>query len=407
MHGSRNATLSKYWFSRSLAASTAVLACLLAGPAGCAGTAGTEPEMDPAPAVAIGDLGDPEDLEQVYLVGPELARNLGYRIIWQYLYAGANIRTVSAEGDSVFVIDGGNILTRLDRKEGKRIWSIAVGTGPLDEILGITYLPHEEKVILTTGGALLVLDSSTGSQIGKQKLEKIANTAPVMDDNLLVYGSRNGQICWHAWSIDAPWRSYQVSPSIKLMPIFDDGKLVAIGNDGRIMVLLAKSATQLWSRKLLDRVVAAPVAGMGVLYVADLNHTLWAFDLDEQRSALWRYLTESPLTESPVLMGDRVYQHIPTEGLVCFEARPVDSPGGKVIWRCAESEGNVMFQRGNELYVWNDPARRMEIVDATYGSLIRTLDLPRASQLLTTDFGGSELYAAGADGRVIRLEPRN
>lgn len=268
-------------------------------------------------------------------------------------------------------------------------------------------MPGDEKVILTTGGALLVHDSATGSQVGKQKLEKIANTAPILLDNLLVYGSRNGQVCWHAWSIDAPWRSYQISNSIKLKPLYEDGKLVAVGNDGRIMVLLAGSATQVWSRKLLDRVVAAPAVGAGVLYVADLNHTLWAFDLNEERSALWRYLTESSLSESPVLMEDRLYQHIPTEGLVCFEARPVDSPGGKVIWRCAESEGNVMFQRGNELYVWNDPDRRMEIVDAAYGSLIRTLDLSKVSHLLVTDSAGSEFYAAGPDGRVIRLDPRN
>ncbi|UCD74018.1 MAG: PQQ-binding-like beta-propeller repeat protein [Phycisphaerales bacterium] len=406
MHGSRNATSRKYRFPHRWRASTAALACFLAAATGCARSIETE-ASDPAPAASGSDLSRTTDLEAAYLIGPDTARELGYRIKWQYPYAGANIRTVSAQGDSVFVIDGRNFLTRLDREEGRRIWSLAVGTGPLDEILGITYIPREEKIILTTGGALLLLDSSTGSQIGKQKLEKIANTAPLRLGNHLVYGSRNGQLCWHAWDLDAPWRSYQVSPSIKLPPVYEDGKLIVVGNDGRIMVLMADLASQLWSRKLLDRVVAGPVAGRGVLYVADLNHTLWAFDLNQQRSALWHYLTESPLTESPVLLGDRVYQHIPTEGLVCFEARPVDSPGGKVIWSCEESRGNVVFQRGNELYVWDDEAGRMEIVDATYGSLIRTVNLARASHLLTSNFTGSELYAAGADGRVIRLTPRN
>lgn len=381
-----------------------ILAGLAAVASGCASSSKSDSSAPPPPAPAT--IAATDDLEQTMLIGPAAARELGYRISWQYPYAGSNIRMLSAQGDSVFVIDGSNMLTRIDRAEGTRIWSLAVGNSALDEILGITYIPEDEKVILTTGGAMFVHDAATGSQIEKQKLEKIANTAPVLDGNFLIYGSRNGQMCWHAWRLGAPWKSYQISPSMQIPPTLVENKVVAVGNDGRIMILLAKSATQVWSRSLLDRVVAPPAAGNGAVYVADLNHTLWAFDLMEERSALWRYLTESPLTQSPTLLGDRVYQHIPSEGLVCFEALPVDKPGGEVIWRCPEAAGNVLGQSGDRLFVWDQNTRRMELVDATYGAVISSTGLPRADHLMLADEQASELFAAGADGRVIRLVPR-
>jgi hypothetical protein len=140
------------------------------------------------------------------------------------------------------------------------------------------------------------------------------------------------------------------------------------------------------------------------VYIAGRDQYLRAFDLSSGRG-LWKVLNESPMSESPTLIGDRVYQQIPGQGLVCFNAMPIDSPGGEKFW-AADIEGNVISQNRNELFVWDARARRLTIVDAARGSLIKTMDLPQAALLITAGENKSEIFAASNDGRIVRLIPR-
>ena len=53
----------------------------------------------------------------------------------------------------------------------------------------------------------------------------------------------------------------------------------------------------------------------GVLYVAGQDQYIHAMDLGNGR-VLWRTLFDTPLSESPTVIGDRVYQQVPSQGLV-------------------------------------------------------------------------------------------
>jgi outer membrane protein assembly factor BamB len=175
------------------------------------------------------------------------------------------------------------------------------------------------------------------------------------------------------------------------------------------MVISPANADQYWGKRLLSPVTAQPAASNGVLYVAGKDQYLHALDLANGRT-LWRKLFESPLTESPVVVGDKVYQQVPSEGLVCFEAIPVDSPGGKIVWKSKETKGNVILRRRDNLFVWDAVARRLTVLDVAHGSLVRTLNLPKVKYLTVP--GGAEskngdIFAAGDDCRVVRLVPRN
>ena len=129
----------------------------------------------------------------------------------------------------------------------------------------------------------------------------------------------------------------------------------------------------------------------------------WALDIASGRTA-WRYLSEAPLQCPPALIGDRLYQHIPTEGLVSFVAAPIDTPGGEIVWKAPEVKGRVIGARDNLLMVWDHNGRRMAIVEADRGAVKTTVDLPDVRHIQITEM---DLYAAGDDGRVIRLVPRN
>lgn len=393
---------------RFLAAPLALAGAILT----CGGCATTSPEAEgePAGAAAPADA-DVESIartiEERYIIGPTAAREMGYRIDWQYPSMGRPIRDFAVQADSVFTLDSNNVLTRLRREEGDRVWRIPVAASRIVEILGITYIPEDERIYLTTGGELLVLDSVNGSPVGKQELERIANTAPLVFGQFLVYGSRNGQIVWHSYRLDSEWRSYQISNSVQISPVYEEGYVIAIGSDGRIMNLRARSATQVWSAKALGPIVAPPVAGNGAVYVASLDQHLRAYELSEARSPLWQYLTESPLAEGPVLIRDRVYQQVADEGLVCFNALPLDRPGGEVLWRAGDAAGSVLTRMDDTLLTWDAAGRRIQLVDDRLGAVIRNLDMPRIDEIIATDVEEGDLYATGTDGRIIRLVPRN
>jgi outer membrane protein assembly factor BamB len=350
-------------------------------------------------------LDDPKaasELERQHVIGPDGARELNYRLDWQFVGAGKNLKHLSVQGDSVYALDERNFLTRIKLDDGTRLWQMPIAES-IEEVLGVTVV--EGRVYVATGGAMLVLDGANGTQIDKQKLKTIASTTAVEAGQFLIYGSRSGQVVWHSRAVGQQWRSYQVSHFIHLPPIVSDGYVVSIGAAGRIMVLNASDASQVWGAQLLDAISAAPAVGNGAVYVAGLDQYLRAFDLSSGRG-LWKVLSESQLTDSPTLIGDRVYQQIPGQGMLCFSAMPQDSPGGEMLWQSVDVKGNVITQRRNELIVWDSQRKRLTLVDATRGSLIKTMDLPQAAQIIVAGENNTDLYAASNDGRIVRLIPR-
>jgi len=344
------------------------------------------------------------DIDRDYLIGYQSARKLGLRINYQtqtYPEAGSGIQLLSVQADAIFVLDGANFLTRLRRANGQRTWRLPVA-GRLDIIQGINYQPRTERVFLTTTSHLLVLDDDTGSMIDKQRLGQIASTAPVVSGTFFIYGSRNGQVVWHSSEVGYQWRGYQVSPTIRVAPLLVDGVIIATGSDGRVMVLDAASAAGIWNKRLLNEVTAAPTVDNGLLYIAGLDQYLWAIDIANGRT-LWKYLAEVPLDSPPTVLGGQLYQQIRGTGLHCFATRPLDAPGGEILWTSPDVNGDVIGAHGHRLFVWDADKRVLAVVDAARGGVMTTVTLPDVKHIYMR--GAGELYAADDDGRVIALAP--
>jgi outer membrane protein assembly factor BamB len=251
----------------------------------------------------------------------------------------------------------------------------------------------------------MVLDDDTGSLVDKQELGQVASTTPIVFGPVLIYGARNGQLVWHSFEVGYQWRAYQISGSIRLAPLLVGDDVAVVASDGTVMVLDAASGMALWEKRLLSGVEAEPAAGDDLLYIAGLDQYVWALETQTGRTA-WRYLSEARLVCPPALIGNRLYQHIPTEGLVCFAARPSNSPGGKIIWTTPGVQGRVIGEYANRLMLWDDHGPRMTLLDTQRGSVAKTIDLPGVRHLILSDNETLDLYAAGDDGRVIRLVPR-
>jgi hypothetical protein len=127
----------------------------------------------------------------------------------------------------------------------------------------------------------------------------------------------------------------------------------------------------------------------------------------KNRTPLWRHLFERPLTMSPVLLGDFVYQQVPGIGLFCLEAQPVDTPDGVVVWHQPDLTGTVIAQNSDGLLLWDANARTLTVVDPKYGDVIKSYTLPQVKGIELDSRRANEIVAYGSNGRVIRLERRN
>jgi outer membrane protein assembly factor BamB len=346
------------------------------------------------------------EVKRDYLINYETARELDLRIDYQtqtHPEEGSGLSRLSIQSDAIFVLDGVNFLTRLRRANGQRTWRLPVG-GRLDLIQGINYDPVSERVFLMSTSHVLVLDDDTGSMIDKQRLGQIASTAPVLFGSFFIYGSRNGQVVWHSADVGYQWRGYQVSPTIRVAPLLVNGVVVATGSDGRVMVIDAASVAGIWNKRLLNEVSAAPTTDGGLLFIAGLDQYLWAIDIASGRTH-WKYLAEVPLDSPPTVLEGQLYQQIAGSGLHCFVARPLDAPGGEILWTAPEVAGDVIGANRHRLFVWDSEGRVLDVVDAIRGGVMTTVNLPDVKFIYM--LGESDLYAASDDGRVIALSPMN
>lgn len=342
-------------------------------------------------------------LEEEFPFGPQASRTIDYRIDWKNSRGGPGVEMMEIQGDSLFVLDQFNILTRLNRETGELYWRAAV-EAENTEVVSLNFVPAMNRVYVAVGATMVVLEADTGSLIDRQNLSKIINVQGTIAGPYLVYGSRDGDLIWHRYDIGHPWRSYNIGQSIQVPPLLTENLAVTVGNGGELFVLDLGSAQQLWRRRLDDPVDAQPEVGAGVVYVAGRDQFVRAFDLGDGRQ-YWNFITSSELISSPTLIGDRVYQDVPGTGVVALEALPIDKIGGVEVWTVSNATGRVITKYDGNLLTWDPHGRSMSVIDDSAGMLVTTLPLPDVKFLKCTSRERGVFYVASDDGRIMRLSP--
>ncbi|MEM7228205.1 MAG: PQQ-binding-like beta-propeller repeat protein [Planctomycetota bacterium] len=342
-----------------------------------------------------------------YVIDRDDIREMGYRLDWQAIIGPGRLngmKMVSLEGDALYGLDRRNVLTRIRTSDGAQMWTTPVGT-PLEAVQGINAVAATDRVYITAGGQLYEVEAANGAAAGRQKLSKIASTAPQQVGDNFVYGSTNGQMIWHAYQIAFQFRAYQVAQSIKVQPRLYNDLAVVVGNDGEVMVLDVDAGRQLWSKRLLDPVVAPPAIDQMAVYVTSEDQHVYAFDVSSGRQ-LWRRLFEVPLVDAPTVIENDLYVHVPNAGLHCFEAVPFNKPAGELKWVCPDVSGTVIAQRGDRLITWNADNKVLAVVDQRTGSKRHDVELSDVLDIVTNGLMDPDIYVVSHDGRAQRLVMR-
>jgi len=376
---------------------------------GCKSGNDTAPAMGAASTSSHGAALDPKaldaQLDRAYVIGPTAATAMNYRIAWQYPapYGGAQVKGLGQRGDSVYLLDRDNMLTRINIASGHKYWRVPVAD-PVVNMISLNVV--DDRAYLTSGSDIYVFDIVNGTQVALWPLEKIANTMPAEFGSMLVYGASNGQVVWISRANGLPMRAYAIGPSINVSPVVSGNVIAAVDVSGNVFVLEGNQASKFWDKHLLGPVVSKPVIANEMLYVAGTDQYIWGYDLRTGRTQ-WSVFTSAQLTNSPTVIGDRLYQQIPGYGLACYNATPIDMPSGEMFWKNDRVTGNVILQRRGELFAWDAGARKLSLLDATRGMTREDLTLSQADFLIVGGEKNEDIFAASKDGRVVRLVPRN
>ena len=354
------------------------------------------------------------ELERTYVVGPKKARQLQCRINWQTTVDLRGGQTLGMEVDAqnVYTVAMGNRLTRLDRKDGKTIWTNTVADA-FDKIWGITpslttsdsstgFTPDPEKLYITTDPVVMEIDYATGGVVGRQELERVPSTRVLRFNQYLVFGTYSGQIVWHQYQVGQAWRANQLKGPIKGAPILvDDQNIAAASLGGTIVTLGGKTARRIWADKFFDGSTTPLATGKGVVVAASHDQYLWAFD-SGSGDVLWRYFTQSSLRTPPTVIDDTVMQWVPTEGMVCLDLNPENEVEGRVRWTIKDLKGECLGKFGGEVAFFDHETRILHMVNASQGAVTKSVPLPQVQSIQVVD---GQMYVVGNGGRVERLDP--
>lgn len=327
---------------------------------------------------------------------------LGYRLEWRgfpTMLPGERIRTLELLGDIVAVQESAGVVSVLEARSGQTRWSDQVA-GRLTKFVGILREESEGgRLIVSSESEVYFYDIANGNLKDKQRLAQVVNTKPVRVGDILTYGCANGQLLGH-FSLNGfrAWGSV-LAGSVETDPVAAGNGRVAICSSAGELVVLDGQAGMSQGRTKMFVGPGAPIgASDTALYVASLDHSLYAFATDGALP-IWRKRTDAPLRAKPVYHEGRVYCDMGAAGLTCF-----DSASGNQIWANPKAKGEIIGIRNKRLLAWDGTTAAT--LDPAKGTIIDAVTLDNISMLKPDEFIDGHLYAVSPNGIVNKLSPK-
>jgi len=340
---------------------------------------------------------DERDLADPLLVDLPTAQALDYRIQWQQdlgLGDGARVLGVTLVEGGVAVIESGNIVTLIERGTGDVRWRKRVG-GRGERLQAPVVIGDHMFVCSSTRAVALRMDS--GNIADAFDLEHTASTPPTASGNALMFGTPEGLVFAQQSETGLLLWEYKMAAPVEATPV-GLGELVFVADSsGQVAAIDPDNGALSWrtTRPPWGPIETEPAASDDLAYVACKDQKLYAFGKRSPR-VVWQYLTENPLTESPTLIGNHLYQRTAERGLVCL-----DADTGEERWRADLPGVPVQEHRGG---LWLAEPGKVHIVRDR--KVVRTVDLPKVDMVRLDATRSGLAYLVSKDGRVMRLAPQ-
>lgn len=250
-----------------------------------------------------------------------------------------------------------------------RVWSVGVGGGGGNQLLGLAPDSHNDLVAAASaGGHVLVVNAQNGRIEWQRHVKGRLSGGPAIADGVVAVGTRAGDVI----ALDAAtgkilWRHYVGAPVI-VTPAIGDDQVVVHTMAGRLTGLDAKTGTQQWTQSstppsLSLRTAAAPLILNGVAYGGFANGKAMAVDM--------------------------------TSGKLLWSTQVAAGHGSNEVANMVDV-GRVMAYAGGDLYVATYQGKLAALI-ASNG---QTVWGRKISSYTGVTLDASHLYVSEADGRV-------
>ena len=369
-------------------------------------------QSDPVAATDQADVRSLEatraNLDRQFIIGPTLLDSLKLRSRWQTsvaLPAGTALKRVFAPaGDSVFVQDSGNGITRLKADSGNRIWRDVIGA-PKDSILGVERGESRgtDVVLVTTDVDVVMIECANGIRIGTQHLTRYPSTGSVRVGSHLIYGTRVGQVAWQQYVVGHAWKSNSLGGSIKAQPIPTPAGIAAGSTDGIVALLDPSTASSLWRFKSGGAVDGALATDGMRVYCTSRDNYVYAIDINRGRAA-WKFRCDGALGKDAACLGDNVYVRESDGALLALAADGGGKLDGTVQWR-APIAGMPIALTAAGAVAWDSATSTYTLFDPASGAVRSSASLPGVVDVRVSGTTDMKIHFVAADGRVQQTQP--
>jgi outer membrane protein assembly factor BamB len=352
--------------------------------------------------VDIGRNKSPEERAKAFPVDYQEYAKVGYRMDWRGYPAVTGslpVRLMQPYKDIVVTVEGGSIATVLEANTGTRRCSDQLAT-PLTRFVGIAR--DEQRVLVASDADVYALDSQTCNMTGRQKIEKIVDTEPVMFNDLLIFGTGTGEVLAHMTKAGVSgvkaW-GFGMTGAVEHRPALVGNIVGAVAQSGQVVFLDAQTGSFLGKNFVYSGLMTDPVADANLFYVASLDQSIYAFN-PTGGSLVWRVRTASPLRVQPTAFGGRLYCTVPGQGLTAF-----DSANGQVVWTCKGFNGTVVGTSRKLLVGFDKAVPEIVTIDMERGDVVARTKTPGAVMVKPDAFENGNLYVLSGSGLVAKFVP--
>lgn len=266
----------------------------------------------------------------------------------------------------------------------------------------------DQTAYLAAGSAVYAVDTTHGTirwqypeKPGRSTPSFYAAPAPTDDGQVLLSGYDNTLYSLDAATGAQNWSFAGASNRYVGAPLVTENAIYAPNTDGRLYAL-DHNGHPLWSEPFqsANPLWAAPAYRDGVLYLAAMDHTLYALNA-QNGQVRWRTALGGAMVDTPTLSADGTTLYV---GTFANEVVAVATQDGQVQWR-TRTDGWVWASpvlRDEVLYV-GDLSGKFYALDTTQGAIIWTIqpDGPITGAPLVTDQG---LYLATEAGTLYAVD---
>ncbi|MGE3108662.1 MAG: PQQ-binding-like beta-propeller repeat protein [Phycisphaerales bacterium] len=328
---------------------------------------------------------------------------LGYRHEWTgfpTMTAGGRVNFFDVLGDVVVVQESTNTLSVLEAGNGASRWFDQVA-GPLVKFVG--NIRDDKTLLCTSESEVYFFDLETGNLVNKQKLDKVANTRPVVVQDRLVFGTASGEIFGQLKAGGFRVWGNQVAGSIQANPVQMGDLLGFVSDTGEVIILDGVSGRSSMRTQIYSGTIVDPAASDRLMFIASTDHSVYAFS-PSRPAPVWRHRTDTPLRYQPTHHDGRLYCAIDGTGMVAFDAQGSNGDA-RIYWTNPDVLGTVIGVRNGRLVVWKGST--FTLLDPRDGATVDSVTLKNVGMVRVDKFVDGNMYIASTDGVVVKLLPRD